>query len=474
MKSFAGRCSGPVARREFLRAGVLGLGGLTLPQFFRLRELSAAQTGGGEPETSVIFVWLPGGPPHLDMYDMKPQAPAEYRGEFRPIATTVPGLDVCEHMPLHAKVAHKFNVVRSIAHQFADHGGGHKRFMTGRDPRSPVDFVNDSPAVGSLVAKSRELRRASVPNYVCVVEPGRDQVDTFSQGAAYLGPAYTPFMVPGDPSKADFKVPNIAPIAEVTGRLDDRARLLSQFDQFRREADQTGLMGSLDRFHERAFGLLTSDQAKVAFDLSREDQAVRDRYGKHAWGQRLLMARRLVEAGCSFCTVILENPYQSGVEWLKQGVYNWDSHAVNCHIWDDMRARLPIYDQAVTALIEDIYYRGLDRKVLVVVTGEFGRTPRIENSIGTQTKVMQPGRDHWPQSMSLITLGGGMRTGQVVGSTNSKGEHPKDRPFTPNDLWATVYRHLGIDHHMAFPDHRGRPMPILPYGAPIDELLPVA
>lgn len=466
-------CTGPIARREVLKAGVLGLGGLTLPQLLQLR---AAQGGelAKDSDTSVIFVWLPGGPPHMEMYDMKPDAPSEYRGEFRPIATTVPGLEVCELMPRHAKLAQQYNVVRSIAHQFSDHGGGHKKFMTARDPQSPVGFVNDAPAVGSIVAKSLEYRKAAVPNYTCIVEPGRQGVDTFSQGAAYLGPSYTPFMVPGDPSKPDFTVPNVAPIAEISGRLDDRTRLLSQFDNFRRQADQSGLMGSIDKFHERALSLLTSDKAKQAFDLSLEDQHVRERYGNHAWGQRLLMARRMVEAGCTFCTVILENPYQSGVEWLKQGTYNWDSHAVNCHMFDDLKLRLPIYDQAVTALVEDLYYRGLDKQVLVVVTGEFGRTPRVSNVVGSQTGVMQPGRDHWPQAMSLITFGGGQRTGQVIGSTNSKGEHPKDRPLTPNDLWATVYRHLGIDPHGAFPDFSGRPMPILPYGAPIEELLPVA
>jgi len=466
-------CPGPVARREFLRAGVLGLGGLTLPQLFRLREAQAAQAGQSEPDTSVIFVWLPGGPPHMEMFDMKPDAPVDYRGEFRPIATTVPGLDVCELMPLHAQLAHKYSIVRSIAHNFADHGGGHKRLMTGREPKSPVDTVNDSPAVGSIVAKVREHRSVGVPNYACIVEPGRDQIDTFAMGAAYLGPAYTPFMVPGDPSKPDFKVPNVAPIAEVSGRLDDRTQLLTQFDHYRRQADQSGLMGSMDRFHERAMNLLTSDKAKVAFDLSREDEQWRKRYGNHAWGQRMLMARRLVEAVSTFVTVVIENPYQSGVAQLKQGVYNWDSHAVNCHMYDDLKARLPIYDQAVTALVEDLYYRGLDKKVLVVVTGEFGRTPRITNVVGSQTGVMQPGRDHWPQAMALMCFGGGMRTGQVVGSTNSRGEHPKDRPLTPNDLWATVYRHLGIDFNDSFPDHRGRPMPILPSGAPIDELLPV-
>lgn len=467
-------CSGPIARREFLRAGVLGLGGLTLPQLFAMREAQAAQTGAVSPDTSVIFVWMPGGPPHMDMYDMKPDAPIDYRGAFEPIRTNVPGVDVCELMPMHTKIADKYNIVRSIAHEFADHGGGHKRFMTGRVPRTPTEFVNDAPAVGSLVAKCREEYSAGVPNYVCVVEGGRDQVDTFSQGAAYLGPSYVPFMAPGDPSKPEFVVPNLAPIAEISGRIDNRVQLLSRFDQFRRAADQSGLMSAMDKFHSKAMGLLTSDKARTAFDLSKEDDKLRDRYGRHAWGQRLLMARRLVEAGCSFCTVVIENPYQSGVEWLKQGLYNWDSHAVNCHIWDDLKVRLPIYDQAVTALVEDIYARGLDRRVLVVVTGEFGRTPRIENVVGSQTGVVQPGRDHWPQAMALLTFGGGMRTGQIVGSTNSKGEHPKDRPLTPNDLWATVYRHLGIDDQRTFPDYQGRPMPILPFGSPISELLPVS
>ena len=183
------------------------------------------------------------------------------------------------------------------------------------------------------------------------------------------------------------------------------------------------------------------------------------------------MARRLIEAGVTFVSVVMENPYQSGVEWLKNGTYNWDSHAVNCHLFDDLSVRLPIYDQAVTALIEDMTQRGLTERTLVIVTGEFGRTPRINEQIGTQTGVSQPGRDHWPQAMSMLTFGGGMRTGQVIGSTNSKGEHPQDRPLTPNDLWATVYHHLGIDPEYSFIDHQGRPMPILPFGEPIEELL---
>ena len=465
-------CPGPSSRREFLRAGVLGMGGLTLADYFR--QQAFAEAIGNRPDvpqdTSVIFLWLPGGPPHMETYDMKPEAPSDYRGNFSSIPTTVPGLDVCDLLPMHAKIAHKYNLIRSIAHNFSDHGGGHKRLMTGRDPKTPVDTVNDSPAVGSIVAKTFENRDVGIPNYVCGADNGRQGVDVFAMGSAYLGSAYTPFFVVGDPTPKDFKIPNLAPTIEATGRLDDRTRLLNNFDQYRRQADASGLMSSIDKFNDRAMGLLTSDAARRAFDLSLESDETRDRYGRHAWGQRALMARRLVEAGCKFVTMVLENPYQSGIPFLKQGTYNWDSHAVNCHMFDDLEARLPIYDRAITAIIEDLYERGLDKKVLLVVTGEFGRTPRITNVIGSQTGVMQPGRDHWPQAMSVLLAGGGMRTGQVIGSTNAKGEHPKDRPLTPNDLWATVYLHLGIDYERSFPDYRGRPMPILPYGEPIAEL----
>ena len=464
------RCAGPVKRREFLAAGALGLGGLSLPDLFRCRAQAAAAGKSVDDETSIIFVWMPGGPPHMDMYDMKPNAPIDYRGPFHPIRTNVPGMDVCELMPRHAAIADKYAIVRSVAHQFADHGGGHKRMMTGRVPVTPVDTVNDAPATGSIVAKFREGRDCGIPNYVSM-NPGGRTNDVFAQGAAYLGQSYMPFNVEGDPSLPNFSVPNISPSEAVTGRIGDRMTLLKSLDRINREIDGRRMVESTDRFQERAVGMLTSDRAKKAFDLSLESPVVRDRYGRHCWGQRALMARRLVEAGVSFVTLIMENPYQSGVPSLKQGVYNWDSHAVNCHIWDDLKVRLPIYDQAVTALIEDVHQRGLDKRTLILVTGEFGRTPRIENSIGTQTGVMHPGRDHWPQAMSFIMAGGGMRTGQIVGSTNSKGEHPADRPLTPNDLWATVYRHLGIDYTESFLDRRGRPMPILPFGEPISELL---
>lgn len=444
------------------------MGGFGMSDLFRMREAEAASRAAADPDTSVIFVWLPGGPPHMEMYDMKPDAPADYRGVFNPIPTNVAGLDVCELMPLHAKTADRFNIIRSVHHNFADHGGGHKRFQTGRIPATPTGTINDAPAVGSIVAKMREHRQIGLPNYISGTHAGRAGVDTFAFGAAYLGPAYAPFNVPGDPSDVKFEVKNVAMAKEMEQRLDDRKALLKGFDRLRRDVDSSGLMDSVDKFNQQAVSILTSDKARDAFDLSQEPDALRQRYGMHPWGHRALLARRLVEAGCSFVTMVMENPYTNGI--MKQGTYNWDSHAVNCHLFEDAKFRLPIYDRTITALVEDIYQRGLDKKVMLIVTGEFGRTPRITVRPGTQTGVDQPGRDHWPSSMSFLVAGGGMRTGQVVGATNSKGEYPTERPLTPNDLWATVYRHVGINPDTSFLDLHGRPMPILPFGDVIEEL----
>lgn len=464
-------CPGPLNRRSFLQAGALGLGGFGLSDLFRLRAQAGEPVKPVHDDTSVIFIWLPGGPPHLDMYDMKPEAPVEYRGAFSPIHTNVPGIDVCELFPRHAQCADKFSIIRSISHTFADHGGGHKKFMAARSPKTPVDTVLDYPACPSVVAKCRENRMVGLPNYISMTDGGRDGVDVFAFGSAYLGPAYVPFAIPGDPSRPEFKVPNITLDNSLSERMGDRMLLLNELDKLRRNVDNSGMMGAMDEFNGLATDILTSNKMREAFDLTQEPDHIKDRYGKHAWGMRALLARRLVEAGCSFVTLVFENPYQSGVPHLKQGVYNWDSHSVNCHIWDDAMVRFPIYDQAVTALIEDMYARGIDKRTLLVVTGEFGRTPRVENYVGTQTGVMQPGRDHWPNSMSLIVSGGGLRMGQAVGSTTAKGEVPKDRPLVPGDLWATVFQHLGIDPNQSFLDYSGRPMPILSEGTPISELI---
>lgn len=463
-------CKGPIDRRRFLEFGGLSMLGLGCADFLRAQEI-AQKSGHPLKDKSVIFIWLPGGPPHMETYDMKPEAPLEYRGAFRPIATNVPGIDVCELLPLHAKCADKFTLIRSVHHEFSDHGGGHKRFLTGRDPASPVGFVNDAPSVMSIITEALSGQQRAMPACVAGVDAGRQNIDTFSFGSAYLGPAATPFIVAGNPSSPDFKVENIGLTPDMASRLDDRLRLLAGMDNLRRGIDRSGLMDAMDQFSQRAVQMLTSPEVRNAFDLTREPQAVRDRYGNHAFGQRGLLARRLVEAGSRFVTMVWENPNDpNGMP--KNCTYNWDSHAVNCDMFADARWRFPYYDQALTALIEDLHSRGLEKDVLLIATGEFGRTPRLSETVGSQTGAVQPGRDHWPNAMSMLVSGGGMRTGQIVGATNRLGEYPTERPLTPNDLWATVYRLLGIDQERAFPDHLGRPMPILPYGEAIAEILP--
>jgi hypothetical protein len=463
MRSLSSPCPGPIDRRRFLGMGALGLGTLGLGDLLRMKSHASTEPTTDDP--AVILIWLPGGPPHMETYDMKPDAPAEYRGEFRPIRSNVPGIDVCEHLPMHAKIADKYSLIRSVAHTFSDHGGGHKHFLTGRDPMAPVGFVNDHPMVGSIVSKCIDGKNVGLPNYVAGTDNGRQGIDVFSFGASYLGQATTPFMVVGDPAEPKFSVQNLSLPESLEAKLGDRRSLLHSFDSINRKIDKTGLMTAMDQFERKAVELATSSKARKAFDLSQEPTALRERYGMHRYGQRCILARRLVEAGCSFVTMVLENPSPVGESFPADVTYNWDSHAVNCHIFKDTKYRLQFYDRAITALVEDLHSRGLDKKVMLIVTGEFGRTPKIEYSNG------RPGRDHWPQSMSILVSGGGMKMGQVVGSTTSKGEHPKDRPLTPHDLWATMYRHMGIDHERTFPDHSGRPMSILPQGSPISELV---
>ena len=464
------QCPGPMKRRSFLEIGGLSILGLGMHDFLRY-QAEAAAAGDDLCDTSVIFVWLPGGPPHMETYDMKPNAPIDYRGEFNPIPTNVPGIDVGELLPLHAKVADKFTLIRSIHHKFADHGGGHKRLMTGRIPATPTGTVNDAPAVNTIVKKMLEDGTSKMPVCVTEVDASRASIDTFAMGPAWLGPSTTPFTVAGDPSKPGFKVQNIGVKSSMAKRLDDRLAMLRGVDQFRRDVDKTGAMKAMDGFNRQAIDMLMSDKVRNAFDLSKEPQKLRDRYGWNAYGQRAILGRRLVEAGVRFVTMVWEHPHtkQPAPDY---GVYNWDSHAVNCHIFKDAQWRFPCYDQALSALIEDLYNRGLDRKVLLVATGEFGRTPRITVRRGTRTGVEQPGRDHWPRAMSVLVSGGSMQTGQIVGATNSKGEEPSERPLTPNDLWASVYRHVGINHSHTLYDLQNRPMPILPFGNPIEEILP--
>jgi uncharacterized protein (DUF1501 family) len=460
-------CPGP-NRRDVLRFGSVAVASAALGPL-RAHKARAADHTTNDP--AVIFVWLPGGPPHQDTFDMKPDAPLEYRGAYSPIKTNVTGVQICEHMPQLATMADKYSIIRSVAHKFADHGGGHKRFLTGRDPKEPTGFVNDYPMVGSMAAEVWKLKKAGVPNYVNVVDGGRQQIDTFSFGSAYLGPQSHPFAVAGDPADAKFEMKNLSLLPGTEDRLKDRLALLNTFDQPLAGPDLAGRAEGMTAARARALDLIGTDAAKTAFDLSKESPKTRERYGMHRYGQRALMARRLVERGASWVTCVLENATPPGAQMKQSHCYNWDSHAVNCHIFEDTQYKLGFLDQAMSALINDLYTRGLDKRVLLVITGEFGRTPKVEYSKGTQTGVTQPGRDHWPQAQSIV-VSGACKTGTVVGSTTAKAEVPKDRPLTPNDLWATVFSHLGIDYNgTSFLDGTGRPMPMLPYGDVIGELV---
>ncbi|MFM1560427.1 MAG: DUF1501 domain-containing protein [Roseibacillus sp.] len=465
-------CRGP-SRRAFLELGAYSLCGLGLNELARATESGRLMS---EDDPAVIFVWLPGGPPHMEMYDMKPDAPSEYRGEFRPIPTNNPDLQVCELMPLHAKCADKYNIIRSVHHTFSDHGGGHKRFMTARVPKEPTGTVNDAPAMTSFIQAALKMRNEDaaangLPTNVALIKNGRHHIDTFALGGAWLGGHNTPFIVTGDPNAEDFKIDSLAIPNGMAERLEDRFALLKGLDTLRRDIDADGSIHSMDEHYRQAVEMIFSERFRKAFDLGEERKSVRERFGRHAWGQRAILARRLIEAGARFVTVVMENPYVSGIKMPKYGTYNWDSHAVNCHLFRDAELRFPIYDQVITAMIEDLYSRGLDQRVLLVVTGEFGRTPKINVSTGSQTKVAQPGRDHWPRAMSMLVSGGGMRTGQVIGATNAKGEHPVERALAPEDIWATILNHLAIDPNQTFEDHGGRPHPILPSGKAVKELL---
>lgn len=408
---------------------------------------------------------------------MKPDAPSEYRGEFRPIRTNNPDLQVCELMPMHAKCADRYSIIRSVHHTFSDHGGGHKRFMTAREPKEPTGFVNDAPAVTSFINAALKGRHegaaaGGLPTNIALIRQGRHQIDTFSLGAAWMGGENTPFIVTGDPNEDEFRIDSLAIPQGMEDRLEDRMALLEGVDRLRRDIDADGSIRAMDASYRQAIDMIFSERFRQAFDLGREPESVRERFGRHAWGQRAILARRLVQAGARFVTVVMENPYVSGIRMPEYGTYNWDSHAVNCHLFREAEIRLPIYDRVVTAMVEDLYRQGLDRRVLLVVTGEFGRTPRITVQKGTQTRTDQPGRDHWPGAMSMLVSGGGMRTGQVIGATNDKGEYPVERALTPEDVWATILNHLEIDQNQLFEDHNGRPHPILPGGKPIRELLP--
>ena len=455
-------------RREFLRTGLAAFGGLTLPSLYRLR--AEAGRPATQNRTAVILVWLRGGASHLDTYDPKPDAPSEYHGPFAPIATQVPGLRVTELLPRHARIAHQFTLLRSMAHTGGGHPAGSLQVLSG-DPDAQDKLRPVYPDFMSVASHLRSNPRRPLPSYVGV-NPIVNYDNFTIAGPGYLGDSYAPFAVTGDPSAPGFRVPNVG-IEEpaALARLRDRLGLQRQFDSLRRELDRSGTMAAMDRFEAQALNLLTSREAAAAFDLGRESLRVRERYGMNQWGQQLLMARRLVEAGVEIITSTFDGP-------LCGRVGNWDDHAVNHHVFDALKYRAPFFDQAVTALIEDIYDRGLDRKVLVIVTGEFGRTPRISYVASSGGGVasgaagtVQPGRDHWPRANTMLWAGGGIATGQVIGATDRRGEDVVSHRVGPQDFLATIYHHLGIDYEkVTIQDFSGRPIPIVRDGRAIVEL----
>jgi len=443
-----------MTRRTFLRAGSLALGGISLSDL-----LAARAEGNSSPDTSVILFWMWGGPSQLETWDLKPDSPTEYRGPFKPIKTDVPGLDICELFPLQAKLGSRMSLVRSLHHTMSSHNDGSIEVLTGKTPLVPdptSTAKSDHPDFGMVASRMRGLRPDGLPQYIGIPK------QPFMTRPNYLGLSHQGFTA-GDPAAPTYAPPRPALVGVSEGQLGERRRLLTDFDRMRREIDRNGVLEGNDQLRTAAFQILTSPSMAQAFDLSKEDPRLRDRYGRHLWGQSCLLARRLAEAGSAVITIDALAP-QPG-----QAVYfSWDDHANAQPGWDlakGMRWRAPFLDQALSALIEDIYDRGLDRKIMLVAAGEFGRTPRLS----TNNNCL--GRDHWPDAMCALVSGGGLQMGQVVGSTNARGEHPKDRPLTPQDLLATMYQHLGINPRHEFKDLSGRPIPILNDGEVIRELV---
>lgn len=436
-------CDG-ISRRDFLRIGGLGAGTLALPDLLRLR----AQAGQAKSAKSVIMLCLPGGPSHLDMYDMKPDAPDDVRGEFRSIATKIAGLDVCEHLPGHAALADKLAIVRNMHFTQPDHQL--HEVYTG------FPTAAGRPAFGSVVSRLRG-RHGVLPPYVSLALSDHPRTVAKAEVPTYAGLSHGPF----EPTLEGLG--NLTTSAELTlDRLEDRQSLRAAFDRLRRAIDLRGNMAGLDAFHAQAFEMISSPAVREAFDLGREPRQLREQYGSdvklqynyqfgHTWfGTKFLLARRLVEAGVPVVTLAMSG---------------WDHHGnlngVRGTLFERSREQLPLYDRSLCALVNDLYDRGLDRDVLVLVWGEFGRTPRV-NKYG--------GRDHWPSAGFALFSGGGLKLGQVIGRTDASGERPVGKAYGPQNVLAMVYRHLGIDPAVTLTNFSGRPVSLLDDHQPIAEL----
>jgi hypothetical protein len=442
-------CLGP-NRRALLRVGVLGMLGLGLDDALRLRSRARGQDGydteptlSGSPRAkSCILVWLSGGPSHLDTWDPKPDAPADVRGEFSPIETSIPGVRISEILPEIAGILDKATLVRSITSPEAEHDRASHHMLTGYRPSPALVY----PSFGSVLAKIRGFDASTLPPYTAI-----PAAPLFSS-SGYLTPAFDPFSVGGDPNQPGFRVRDLTPPDRLTlDRLRRRREMVSTLDRFASgSVVDTPLTTSRDSFAEQAYDLLTSNQAQEAFRIEQEPEEVRDRFGRTQFGQSMLLARRLVEAGVGFVTVNDQGA----------GPVGWDTHVDNFPTLKDTLA--PPIDRGIAALIADLADRGLLGETLVVVMGEFGRTPKINDNAG---------RDHHGRASSVLLAGGGMPAGLVLGATDAIGDLPSDRPVTPNDLAATLYTALGInpEHRFLTPD--GQPIRLVDGGHAVAELL---
>ncbi len=438
-------CDG-LTRRDFVRLGSASLFGMsfTLPGLLAARS-HAAQAGRPARDVSLIFIFLHGGLSTIDTLDLKPDAPAEFRGEFRPIDTNVPGVRIGEHLLRLARQMDKAALIRSFRHHNSDHGRADHYMLTGYFPQAGfnpgLSPNNQRPAHGAIIARTLGPR-GGVPPFVCLprMHP--------SCGSAYLGPTYAPFVIDADPNAPDFAVPDIVPPPALdASRLEYRQELLRRLDRYRQTAEVRANQPAraVGEYQREAFNLMASPAARRAFDIHAESDRLRDEYGRHSLGQSCLMGRRLVEAGVRCVTIDHSN---------------WDTHDNN---FATLRTQLlPALDSALSTLFRDLGDRGLLASTLVVVSGEFGRTPRINNNAG---------RDHWGPAFTVLLGGGGIRGGRVVGATDARAERPAGNPHGPEDLSATIYQLLGIDPRQEFYTPEGRPVPIVNNGRVIHELL---
>lgn len=447
-------CSGQT-RRSFLQVGAAGLVGLNLPDLLRMEAAGAVDDSKAEVK-NCIMLFLVGSPGHLDTWDLKPNAPADVRGPFKPIKTNVPGIDICEHLPLMAKLADKYSLIRSLFHtSSAVHGSGHQWMMTGHG------FNNGEPHphAGSVIARVFGQKSALPPSIILPTKVGSvgDNLGERAQTAAYLGSAYQPFFLNADPAKSDFKIANLSPQAGQTEfRINSRRKLLEELDGIQ-EKVETPSTTSHDTAYQRAFSLITSPETKKAFDLSEEKDSVRDRYGRNTFGASCLLARRLIERGVRFVTI---NHFDTVF-----GIACWDMHAdggsLNNTVMDYERHLLPQFDQAYSTLLLDLEERGLLQETVVATLSEMGRTPKING---------RGGRDHYPPCWTNFLAGGNIKGGQVIGASDKIGAVPHEYPISPPRVLATIYQGMGVDlDQVMMPGPGSRPIRLID-AEPIPEL----